>query len=461
MSWAPRHKNRTLSAAVATPPPQVAALSGAPSTDRLARLLGPGLPLLPILAFYTILSLGLHAAPNDEPNYLQYANQLLASGFDKAHAWGYMWHGPALPLLLAPMVDLGVPLKLMRIVVGPVPLFITLLLFHRMVRPYLRSDRAALIATYALAAYLPFLSIIEVIHVEPLTTLWLTLAVFFMLRSWNGGRWDHLWAAVSFALLALSRVEYGYVLLAALVLSIVWLLVSHRRSLRARRSALATLVALLLCSPWLAYTYSVTHKPFYWGDAGGLSLYWMSAPGSIGDWHPGSATFTIPGLAIDRPVFAELNHLNPLAWDARLTHIAVQNIEHHPMHYLSNVVNNIGRLLFNAPYSFDNEHTSGLGPPWGLMLYALPDALLLGLVAIALGVAVKLRRRLGGDLLPIAVLAAMGFAIHVPVASYGRFVVPLVPIVVWLVIAVLAPNVRLAGDRDDVHEQPDRPAAGG
>jgi 4-amino-4-deoxy-L-arabinose transferase-like glycosyltransferase len=67
---------------------------------------------------------------------------------------------------------------------------------------------------------------------------------------------------VALALLALSRVEFGYVLLVALFLSGVWLLAS-RRSPTARRSTVAMAVALLLCTPWLIYTYSVTSKPFY------------------------------------------------------------------------------------------------------------------------------------------------------------------------------------------------------
>ena len=123
------------------------------------------------------------------------------------------------------------------------------------------------------------------IRVEPLATLCFTLAAFFMVRSFRGGQRDHVWAGVALAALALSRVEYGYVLLAALLLSGVWLLVS-RRAPMARRSVTALLVALLLCTPWLLYTYSLTSRPFYWGNSGGLSLYWMSAPENLGDYHP-------------------------------------------------------------------------------------------------------------------------------------------------------------------------------
>jgi 4-amino-4-deoxy-L-arabinose transferase-like glycosyltransferase len=398
---------------------------------------------LPILGLYIVVSLAVHAAHNDEPIYLLYARDLTTHGVDAALAWSYLWHGPALPVLLAPLVAVDAPLAVMRILVGPALLFTTVLVFHQMVRPYLGSERGAVIATYALGLYLPFLSIVSVIHVEPLATLCFTLAAFFLIRAFKGEVLDAVLAGVSLAVLALSRVEYGYVILAGLLLSGAWWLTS-RRSVRARQSTLALGVALLLCTPWLAYTYSVTHKPFYWGDAGGLSLYWMTAPGNVGDWHLGKDTRTYPGLAVDRPVFAELNQLRPLQWDGRLMHVALNNIRRDPAHYVTNVVNNIARLLFNAPYSYENETTKGLSPPWGLMLYALPNAILLGLLSVALAVAIKARRRLRPEILPIGVLAILGFAVHVPVAAYGRFVIPLIPVVAWLVIAIIAPNVRVA-----------------
>jgi hypothetical protein len=47
--------------------------------------------------------------------------------------------------------------------------------------------------------------------------------------------------------------------------------------------------------------------------------------------------------------------------------------------------------------------------------------------------------RLGVELLPIAALVLLGFAIHIPLAGYARFVVPLVPATAWLTFAVLAP----------------------
>jgi 4-amino-4-deoxy-L-arabinose transferase-like glycosyltransferase len=267
---------------------------------------------LPILAVYALISALIHPAPGDEGVYLLYAKNLTHGFYAQTVATNpsaYLWHGPGLPLLLAPLVAIHVPLAVTRLLVGPVLLFAALVVFHRLVRLYLNARRAV-IATYVLALYLPFFAIMGQIYVEPLATLCFTVAAFFIVRSFRGGRYDHVGAAAALALLALSRVEFGYVVLAAFVFSSVWMLVS-RRSPFARRSVAATLVALALCTPWLVYTYSLTSKPFYWGNSGGLSLYWMTAPGNLGDWH-GKDVFTTPQLAAERPWPDPLSSVRPL-----------------------------------------------------------------------------------------------------------------------------------------------------
>ena len=397
------------------------------------RWLTPTLPLVPILIVYALRTILLPSLPGDEGSYLAYARDI-THGFYADTNLGYLWHGPALPVLLAPFVALNVPLLVMRVIFGPVVLFATLAVFHRLARLYVR-DRAALLFTYALALYLPFFMIQGIIWVEPLATLALTVSLFFITRSLRGGRRDHLWAGIALAVLALTRPEYGYVLIVAAVLGCLWLLVS-RRSAAARSSTLAVLVALLLCTPWLVYTFSLTSKPFYWGNSGGLSLYWMTAPGNLGDWHHVSEGLTSPRLAANRSALAKLAALNPVDQDTRLTHIAIQNIKHDPKHYLVNIVNNIDRLIFNSPYSFTNEKASP-------MFFAVPNGILLGLLSLAVAVALAARRRLGPEILPVAVFVVLGFAVHVPLAAYARFAVPLVPAIAWLVVALLSPHVRL------------------
>ncbi len=397
-------------------------------------LLAPTLPLLPILLVYTLVVV-IHPLPGnytDEAAFLGIARDLTHGFYTQSNTTvisGLLFHGPGLPLLLLPLVALHIPLTLIRILVGPVFLFAAIAVFHRMLRPFM-TERSAILASYAVGAYLPFFPHMRAVYVEALATLCFTLAVYFMVRSFRGGRRDHLWAGLALGWLALSRVEYGYVLVACLLISAVWLLV-RRASLPARHSLIACAIGLVMCVPWLSYTYSVTHKPFYWGDSGGWNLFWMSAPGT-GDWQSPLTVATRPQLAVDRATIAAVKRLPPLEQDPRLTHIAIQNIRHNPKHYLANIVNNVGRLVFNSPYSYTNEKSSA-------MLYGVPNAILLGALVISALAAMRTRRRLAVGLAPISIFILLGFLIHVPLAAEARFIVPLIPATAWLVFAVLAP----------------------
>jgi hypothetical protein len=221
--------------------------------------------------------------------------------------------------------------------------------------------------------------------------------------------------------LALSRVEYGYTVLALILLGVIWLLVSHAAV--ARRLTLGALVGLLLCIPWLAYTYSLSARPFYWGNSGGMSLYWMTSPDSLGEWNNPDQVLSNPQFSSDRRVFLAVERLKPLDQDSRLEHVAIENIKSNPTHYLRNVVYNIARLFFGAPYT-------GYVAKAGLLLWGIPNGILLGLLAIAAVAAIAFRRLRDPPLIPLVALLVLGFAIHVPVAAYPRFTVPLVPLAV-------------------------------
>jgi Dolichyl-phosphate-mannose-protein mannosyltransferase len=403
---------------------------------RLASVIDSGgswvVPLLPILGLYVLGSLVIPAGVGDEGVFLGFAKNLTHGYFAQTHSThpaAYLWHGPGLPSLLAPFVALHVPLAIDRLLFGPLLLFAAFLAFHATARYYL-PRRGAVLATYALAAYLPFFTVLGHIYVEPLTTLCLTLIALFTVRAYRGGRHDHLWAGLALGVLALSRVEYGYVLLALILLGVIWLLVSHAAV--ARRLTLGALVGLLLCIPWLAYTYTLSGRPFYWGNSGGLSLYWMTSPDSFGEWRNPDEVLNNPQFSSDRRVFRAVERLKPLDQDSRLEHVAIENIKSNPTHYVRNVVYNVARLFFSAP-------STGYVPKGSLLLWGIPNGILLGLLTIAAVAAIAFRRVRDPALIPLAALLILGFAIHVPVAALPRFTVPLVPLAVLTVIAALGP----------------------
>jgi hypothetical protein len=129
----------------------------------------------------------------------------------------------------------------------------------------------------------------------------------------------------------------------------------HRFRSSTKKSILIFSISLLFCLPWLFYTYSLTHKPFYWTNSASMSLYTMSTPykNELGDWKT------------EQELLSNLNHkvfidsilkLPPLERDQAYKVAAINNIKTHPKKYFLNWIANIGRLLFSYPFS-DKQQT--------------------------------------------------------------------------------------------------------
>src|SRR4051794_4746591 len=106
---------------------------------RVSPLLQSGtVALLPLLVLYLAATYVPHGGGGDEGNYLWYASNL-THGYlaDTAtHAPNrYLWHGPGLPAVLAPLVALGLPATVSRIV-DPLFLFGMVVVFRRLVGLY-------------------------------------------------------------------------------------------------------------------------------------------------------------------------------------------------------------------------------------------------------------------------------------------------------------------------------------
>jgi hypothetical protein len=192
--------------------------------------------------------------------------------------------------------------------------------------------------------------------------------------------------------------------------------------------------ALVITVPWLAYTYSVTDRPLFWGASGGLSLYWATSPypGELGDWHQTREVFADPRLAHHRPFFDRLRG-RPLAdQDEELVRAGLDNIRSHPGKYASNVLANVSRLWFDFPYSFQQQRLRPLA-------FVVPNAfLLVGLVIAAALVTARRRPRLPDEATGFAAFAATAFVLHALLAAYPRMLFALVPVLIWFVVLILS-----------------------
>src|SRR4051794_9876417 len=280
--------------------------------------------LLPLLALFVLVCALVQPSPDparDEPALLAAASRLLhgqlAPAAPTLDPRAYLWHGPGLVAVLAPLVGLHLSLFAIRFL-EPVLLGAAVLLFHRLLRVRL-APRAALLWTYALGLYVPFYAVLPEIHKEPLSALLVVAAMLAATRGLSRGGLSIAAAGLALTALTMVRMEYGWVTIALLVVALAaWGL--RRVSALARRSAAIAAIGVAGCLPWLAYTEHLTGKPFYWGSSSGLSLFWMSPTGGgeTGSWHEPSAVFTDPGLARFRPFFAHLRRLDPVASDEAL-----------------------------------------------------------------------------------------------------------------------------------------------
>ena len=152
------------------------------------------------------------------------------------------------------------------------------------------------------------------------------------------------------------KIIFGHVILVTTVCLLLLTAFQRFRSRFVLKYLLIFSVAMAGCVPWLVYTYSLTGKLFYWGNSGGMSLYWMSSPHKkeFGDWSH-EKYFDNPELRKNHKVFFDsIRDLPAVEKDEAFKKKAMVNIGQNPTKYFFNWVANIGRMLFSYPYSYQN-----------------------------------------------------------------------------------------------------------
>jgi 4-amino-4-deoxy-L-arabinose transferase-like glycosyltransferase len=374
------------------------------------------------------------AVAGDEQDLLWYARSILAGHYAAPHtmdAIRFLWHGPGTPFVLAPLVAAHVPLEAMRFLMAPV-LFGAVLVFHRLLRVRY-SPRAALAGAFALGLYLPFLPMLTAVRKEPLAVLLVASGLLGLSRYIaRGDRRYMALGGLSLAALVMVRLEFGWVVIALLLACGGWWAL-RRSSLAPRRATAVAALAVAGCVPWLAYTYSLTHKPLYWGNSGGSSLYWMSptGPGETGQWHAGHTVYRNAKFARYRPFLRHLQTLPPVARNAALQNTAIANIRAHPAEYARNLAANAGRMWFLVPFWPRQA--------WGtLALCWIFNGLLLLGSAWAAATLFRNRLRLAPETFPIAAFAGFGLLLHLFPSADPRMLLPMVPALAWLIAQAAA-----------------------
>jgi 4-amino-4-deoxy-L-arabinose transferase-like glycosyltransferase len=398
------------------------------------------LRLLPLLLIYIVLIILTPRSDffGDEGGYVRFATNL-THGYYSPHSEIDLWWGPGYPIILAPFVLFKAPWLIVKLL-NAFFLFAAVIYFHQTIRLY-TPTRYVLSLSYLFGLYLPFLRFLSYIFTETLAALLVSAITYHFCkvnRLTRNGRPHLLFAGISLGYLALTKVVFGYAIVASLIICALAFMFLKKHQI-IKRAIFVCCIAFVVCLPYLVYTYSLTGKPFYWGNSGGMQLYWMSTPFSdeLGDWQFIEQIKTNPQLAANHLAFYEkVANLSSVDRDDAFKREAIRNIVNHPSKYFRNWLNNIGRLFFDYPYSYVNQtpHT---------YFYMLPDMFIIVLGILSIYPAWRWRGNIPNEILVLVVFAIVAIGGSSLVSAYARQFWVLTPIIDLFIISVLVNTVAL------------------
>ena len=389
---------------------------------------------LPLLILYIVVIL---VASNDtfwgdEGGYVSLA-QNFARGYYSSKTEVNLWWGPGYPIILLPFVLLQLPWIVLRLV-NAFFLFFGIFYFYSALRLYIQA-RYASCFSYLLGIYIPFLRYIHYLITETFVIFLVCGFLYHFCKFYQNSKFSwHQLLIASFYLgyLTLTKVLFGYVILVGLLLFLVLYLWTKKDYLK--KTIFVYCLALFFCLPYLFYTYSLTGRIFYWGSSGGMSLYWMSTPheNEYGDWHSVEDVRQIPELFKNHnEFFHSLADLSQIQKDDAFRDRAVCHIRHNPGKYFQNWVANLGRLLFNCPYSYTPQKLS-------TYFYIIPNAFVFVLSVICIYPSFKRRKQFPYEIPALMLFALIAFLESSLISAYARQFYPLVPIVaLWIIFTLV------------------------
>lgn len=383
--------------------------------------------LLPLLILYLVVFFTL-AKPSidysDQSRYAMYAENL-SNGFYAPHDTLYLWNGPGYPLLLTPFAYFKIPWIYAK-ALNPIFMFLAVCFVYATLKNFM-SEKAALFFSYLFGLYPPFYAEICYLMTEPFTLMLMSAFALFTVKWFNTFKYRFmLLAAVFCAFIALTKIFFAYVSLTVLVIAVIF----SGWNITCRRSVAIYAIGLLLCVPYLFYTYTLTGKVFYWANSGGYVVYWMSTPYSneFGDVRIDEAE-----TVRHKEFFDKLKGLNFVQKDELMKKQAIENIVNHPGKIVLNLASNVCRLFFNFPYSYKYQHPRTL-------FYMVPGSLLLGTMILCVYPLIKLCRRLPSAIIHSCGLSVIFMAGQSLLEAEARYLCPIVPFI-FVAITYTATNL--------------------
>lgn len=339
----------------------------------------PFLVFSPFLVIYLTLVLLFPstASIGDESRYIIYS-QYMIHGSIPASEIGFdtLGNGPGYSIFLLPIVYFGMPVIFITIV-NAILYYLTLIILYSLLTIYVTKN-LALLLSFFWGFYLNMYEIIISTIPETLTCFLICLFAYTLIRpfqlSRNKFKWinNYLIPGLILGFLALTKPIFGYVIITLVIFTTLYFVFTRKKEII--KFLTIVFIAFFFTSPYLVYTYHKSHQLFYWSSLGGNNLYWMSTPydSEYGDWFTDpvaqDTTPIVSGYQYDEQKLI-LNHkkdyeiLDKYAGvekDKKYKEIALENIYNHPQKFLLNCFSNIGRMLFNFPYSYTPQQPQTL-----------------------------------------------------------------------------------------------------
>lgn len=396
----------------------------------------PFLSFLPFAVMYVVIVYfrGSEVVYGDEERYLKLAENLCHGFYSPPPPNINLWSGPGYPLVVAPFVYFGLP-QLWITLLNALFQYLSVVFLFKSLKLLSETRIAAILSISWGLMYNAWFWEMPLVATEPLTVFLCSLFAFVLIKSQRhsdkkmAARYT-VFAGVVLGYLVLTKIVLGYVLLIAFVICLM-ALIARRTAIRFQLFAIC-LVALNVNLPYVFYTYHLTDKWFYWGNSGGLSLYWMSTPyeNETGDWHglelyqPSQAGSEVAVHHQDD--FKYLSQFTGVQLDDELKRMAFENIQNHPFKYLRNCAANASRLLFDAPYYFAS-------PTKMYVIRIFPMLLFLPVLIFSLRIVWKRFRQIPGTIRFLLLLMFFYFSITVLLSAYHRQFYVMIP---WMMLLI-------------------------
>lgn len=323
-------------------------------TDTLHRHRGGIIAALTVLVIHAMLAFLRHSEILiwDEGRYLQYAKNLAQGFYVPADNPDFV-NGPGYPIVLLPFLSGDTALLMARLLnalfMAGTAWFVWLT-FLRYAAPRWAAAGAWIICLHPSLVWMSF-----AIMTEPLSMFCLTGFMWTFTQALRGP-WSWGWitgAAAFLGWLTLTRVIFGHVMIASLVMCAALLVIRDWRP-QLRRALLVIAGGLLLCVPWLVHTWQKTGQILCWSTNSGELLYWMCShrEGENGHWFNYEDAMTHPALAPHHgDFFEETLKLPVLEREAAFKSAAMADLKANPKQFAYNWACNLSRLAFGFPRS--------------------------------------------------------------------------------------------------------------